>query len=491
MGETLGLTQRSWFDRLWAGIADRGRAFASVPGGDVAGVERAQRLAASLISERGEASGAAVARELIACLAALPAEHRLEVLRYIANGFGPDEAKLRTAAEAYLADPAPDRAVKLHEAAEPARQELLRRMNMAAGGTATLVELRRLLLSHIRHEPSLKPLDHDLRHLFASWFNRGFLELRRIDWETPASVLEKLIRYEAVHEIEGWNDLRRRLLPDRRCFAFFHQALPNDPLIFVEVALTKGLADAIQPLLAPPANEAGLPPRDADSAIFYSISNCQEGLRGVSFGNFLIKQVVEELKAEMPKLKNFATLSPVPGFARWLVVQSENGVLNDEDRAAATAATSDGWWRNEQNAATIKQPLLRLAATYLTRSADSEKIDPVAKFHLGNGARLERIDWLGNTARRGLDESLGIMVNYLYDPDQIEANHEAFVHTGRVARSSEVDALMKRPRKARTSGAHDNETGATPMKPQQVKADETQEQDRPAAKAAASIQATP
>ncbi len=491
MGETLGLTQRSWLDRLWAGIADRGRAFATVPGGDVAGVDRAQRLAASLISERGEASGAAVARELIACLATLSAEQQLELLRFIAKGFGPDEAKLRSAAEAYLADPAPDRAVKLHEASEPARQELLRRMNMAPGGTAALVALRRLLLSHLRRDPSLKPLDHDLRHLFASWFNRGFLELRRIDWETPASVLEKLIRYEAVHEIDGWNDLRRRLLPDRRCFAFFHQALPNDPLIFVEVALTKGLADAVQPLLTPAADEAGLPPRDADSAIFYSISNCQEGLRGVSFGNFLIKQVVEELKSEMPKLKNFATLSPVPGFARWLAAQAADGLLNDEDCAAATVASTEGWWRSEREASGLKQPLLRLAATYLTRPADSENVDPVAKFHLGNGARLERIDWLGNTAQRGLNESHGIMVNYLYDPEQIEANHEAFVHTGRVARSAEVDALMKRPRKARTSGTQENEPGGAVMKTQHIKVDEAVGQDRSTDPATAAPQATP
>jgi malonyl-CoA decarboxylase len=460
------VTQRSWLDRLWGGIADQGRAFARVPSGDVAPAERARQLASALLSERGEASGAAVARELLHSLSCLPEPERLDVLRGISEGFAPDPEQLRTAAEAYLASPDPAAAARLHRAAEAPRQELLRRMNMATGGTAMLVQMRREVQAHVREDPSLRPLDQDLLHLFSSWFNRGFLELRRIDWETPASVLEKLITYEAVHEIDGWQDLRRRLLPDRRCFAFFHQALPGEPLIFVEVALTAGLADAVQPLLAPPADGEGRPPKDADSAIFYSISNCQEGLRGVSFGNFLIKQVVEELKAELPKLKNFSTLSPVPGFCAWLDAQCDGASppFTDEELAAiasasgtqtlpakeALAAVLDGeWWQDASRAKALRAPLLRLAAVYLTRSAaDGARIDPVARFHLGNGARLERINWLGNTARRGLRESLGIMVNYLYDPGTIEANHEAFINTGRVARSAEVDALMA-PRRAK------------------------------------------
>jgi len=461
MGETLSVSQRSWIDRLWAGIADRGRAYASVPGKDIAGVERARKLAAALLSQRGEASGAAVARELLACLRALPPDQRLDVLRLIGQGFGPDDARLREAAEAYLADPAPAQAMRLHQASEPVRQELLRRMNMAPGGTAMLVALRRELLDHLKAEPDLRPLDHDLRHLFASWFNRGFLELRRIDWETPASTLEKLIRYEAVHEIEGWQDLRRRLLPDRRCFAFFHQALPNEPLIFVEVALTRGLADAVQPLLAAPPDEAAVNPRDADSAIFYSISNCQEGLRGVSFGNFLIKQVVEELKAELPSLKRFATLSPVPGFARWLATQAEAGDLAEDETQALQATKAAGWWRDDQASTAARAPLLRLAATYLTRPADSPHVDPVAKFHLGNGARLERVNFLGNTAPRGMRESLGIMVNYLYDPDKIEANHEAFALTGHVARAAEVDSLMRKPKRAKSPAPQPAEAEAS------------------------------
>ena len=328
-------------------------------------------------------------------------------------------------------------------------------MNMATGGTAMLVRLRHEMLPHLRADPALRLLDHDLLHLFSSWFNRGFLELRRIDWDTPAAILEKLITYEAVHEIAGWQDLRRRLLPDRRCFAFFHQALPNEPLIFVEVALTAGLADAVQPLLAPPADGAGQPPKGADTAIFYSISNCQEGLRGVSFGNFLIKQVVEELHAELPKLRRFATLSPVPGFRAWLdrELAGETPPLQEEELAALSAepgqsqaealsAALQGEWWADKRAKALRAPLLRLAAAYLTRGAQGgERLDPVARFHLGNGARLERIDWLGNVSDRGMRESFGIMVNYLYDPGSIEANHEAFVNTGRVARSAEVDQL--------------------------------------------------
>ena len=450
-------TERSWLDRLWGGIADQGRLFARVPGGDVTGAERAGQLAQALLSERGEASGAAVARELLECLRALPEADRLRALHRMGETFAPDDAPLRQAAEAYLAEPGPETASRLHGAAEPPRQELLRRMNMAPGGTATLVELRREMLPHLSGDPALRLLDSDLLHLFTSWFNRGFLQLRRIDWDTSAAVLERLITYEAVHEIDGWTDLRRRLLADRRCFAFFHQALPNEPLIFVEVALTAGLADAVQPLLAPPADGVGRPPKGADTAIFYSISNCQEGLRGVSFGNFLIKQVVEELKAELPQLKRFATLSPIPGLRTWLDRQLEaesppftaeelqafGGEAGLSPKERFLAATDGAWWEQPDRAKALRGPLLRLAAAYLTRGAQGgERIDPVARFHLGNGARLERVDWLGNRSARGMRESFGIMVNYLYDPGSIEANHETFVNTGRVVRSPDVDALL-------------------------------------------------
>jgi malonyl-CoA decarboxylase len=429
---------RSWIERLWSSIADRGRLFASVPNDSVPPLERAKSLTEALLTERGEASGAAVAREVMGALRDLAPADRAAFHLFLATGFDANPEPLREAAEAYLADPSPKNATRLARCAEPPRQELLRRMNMSPGGTAALVELRRQLLHELREEPALKPLESDLHHLFVSWFNRGFLQLRRIDWQTPAAVLEKIIRYEAVHEIAGWHDLRRRLAADRRCYGFFHPALPNEPLIFVEVALVQGLAESIQPLLDT-EHEAGAETRaaEADTAIFYSISNCQDGLRGISFGNFLIKQVVEDLKAELPQLTRFSTLSPIPGFRRWLEKRMAEG---GADAELAIPVSEEGWWQDPARAEALRAPLLRLCAEYLTSPGD--RMDPVARFHLGNGARLERINWLGNTAPRGMQESYGLMVNYLYDRDEIERNHEAFARGGTVVRSGAVDALL-------------------------------------------------
>jgi malonyl-CoA decarboxylase len=410
---------------------------------NAARLHQAKRLAAALLSERGEASGALVARQLHGVLRTLDANDRHGFQRYLANGFQPDRAALRAAAERYLSDATPAAAAAVAQAADPPRQELLRRMNMAPGGTGALIAMRRDITAHLAGEPELKLLDADLKHLFASWFNRGFLELRRIDWQSPAAMLEKLIAYEAVHEIKGWDDLRRRLAPDRRCFAFFHPALPGEPLIFVEVALTQEVPAAIAPLLQ--ADRAPVPPKRASTAVFYSISNCQEGLRGVSFGNFLIKQVVEELQAEFPRLKRFSTLSPVPGFRRWLGKELDKAPAGASARDAVlpAALAQQGWWNDPDASEALRPALMRLAATYLTqRPRPGNRIDPVARFHLGNGARLERINWLGNPASRGIEESFGIMVNYLYDHDSIEANHEAFVRDGTIVRSPEVDALL-------------------------------------------------
>jgi malonyl-CoA decarboxylase len=332
--------------------------------------------------------------------------------------------------------------------------------------------LRKELYGLLARNSALRLLDSDLQHLFASWFNRGFLELRRIDWQTSAAILEKLITYEAVHEIQGWDDLRRRLAPDRRCFAFFHPALRDEPLIFVEVALVNGLASSVQSLIDRDTDEAAQLARaaSADAAIFYSISNCQDGLRGISFGNFLIKQVVEELREEHPGIKTFATLSPVPGFRKWLAKQLESGVLpgfeaslaerqgllqaaglparsgsgQDDVIEALRALLADSAWATRPEVSDALQPvMLRLAAIYLTQSIQLKfRTDPVARFHLGNGARLERINFLANANRAGLAESYGIMVNYLYDPPSIEANHEGFVQEGMVARSDAVEKLL-------------------------------------------------
>jgi malonyl-CoA decarboxylase len=465
----------SWAGRIWSTVSERGRDLIRLPASHVPPLERTCRLAEALVSERGEASGAALARELQHAHAALGAADRLAFLTFVAGHFSPDEARLVAAAKAYLENPGSQLAMELTAAAEPPRQELLRRMNMAPGGTAALIGIREELLAVLKEQPTLKPLESDLRHLFSSWFNRGFLELRRIDWNTPAVILEKLIAHEAVHEIQGWDDLRRRLGPDRRCFAFFHPTLPGELLIFVEVALVKGLAAAIHPLLERHEIESGGTESGAgapDTAIFYSISNCQEGLRGISFGNFLIKQVVEELKLELPSLKHFATLSPVPGFANWLEKQFDReGVETapllhpNEEQALLAAVTmtepgaalkailqQEGWWTEPAFISVLRPLLTRLCAVYLTAPRDGKgPSDPVARFHLGNGASLERINWLGNTAAKGIGESYGIMVNYLYDPDLIEINHERFVKKGVVARSAEVEALLHQAPAANTA----------------------------------------
>jgi malonyl-CoA decarboxylase len=320
-------------------------------------------------------------------------------------------------------------------------------LNRAPGGTADLVEMRADLLDFMNGDKqtnkNLAALDRDVVHLLASWFNRGFLVLRRIDWSTPANILEKIIRYEAVHEIGGWNDLRRRIDPaDRRCYAFFHPALVDEPLIFVEVALTEEIPNAIAPLLAEDREPVAV--ERARTAVFYSISNTQRGLGGISFGNFLIKQVVEELRRELPKLEDFVTLSPVPGFMRWLEKATDLPV-SEEDRPLLDRLDEPDWWQNPELEGQLRSIVEPLAAHYFlkARTAKGRPIDSVARFHLGNGARLERINWLGDTSPKGLRESAGIMVNYLYRLDDIEKNHEAFANDGEVVASSAVKKLLK------------------------------------------------
>ena len=268
------------------------------------------------------------------------------------------------------------------------------------------------LLRKLDQNPHWEPVADDLEHLLIAWFNRGFLELRRIDWRTSALVLEKLIRYEAVHEIHGWNDLRRRLEADRRCYAFFHPALPDEPIIFIEVALTHGMSDKVQPLLDP--DSPVLPPEAADCAMFYSITNCQEGLRGVPFGSFLIKQVVEDLGREFPRIRKFATVSPVPGFREWLAANPELAAL--QGQAGATH-----WWENKKLSEELRAGTGSLCARYLLQAKHRrEPLDPVARFHLRNGARLERINWLGDISAVGMQRSAGIMVNYFYRLSDLE-----------------------------------------------------------------------
>jgi malonyl-CoA decarboxylase len=329
----------------------------------------------------------------------------------------------------------------------------MRLLNLAPNGTAALVRMREQLIDALEHREDLRAVDHDFTHLFSSWFNRGFLVLRRIDWSTPAIILEKIIRYEAVHEIRDWDDLRRRIdPPDRRCYAFFHPALVDDPLIFVEVALTREVASAIAPILS--TNREPLETERMSTAVFYSISNCQRGLTGVSFGHFLIKQVAEEISREFRRLSTFVTLSPVPNFRDWLQRERDNEssqVLTEEDRAALTVLDGEGWWQDPHSLDGAREPLLRAAAWYFLRARNERgtPIDSVARFHLGNGARLERLNWLADTSERALRQSFGLMVNYLYDLADIEKNHEAYAQQRTIAAASAVTRL------ARTAPARD------------------------------------
>ncbi|MGB7252339.1 MAG: malonyl-CoA decarboxylase, partial [Xanthobacteraceae bacterium] len=338
----------------------------------------------------------------------------------------------------------------LHAASEPRRLELFRRLNLAPGGTAALVRMREQLLDAMDHRrDELAMIDSDFVHLFSSWFNRGFLVLRRIDWSTSAAILEKIIRYEAVHEIRDWDELRRRIdPPDRRCYAFFHPALVDEPLIFVEVALTREIAGAIGPILSD--KREPVEPQRATTAVFYSITNCQRGLAGVSFGHFLIKQVVEEVSREVPRVGTFVTLSPAPNFAGWLDRERKNAgsdALDDHDREALAALDDPNWWRAPELAEEVREPLLRAAAWYYMRARNGRglPVDSVARFHLGNGARLERLDFLADASERALKQSYGLMVNYLYDLDYIERNHEAFAQQRAIVASSAVSRLVTTP----------------------------------------------
>jgi malonyl-CoA decarboxylase len=319
-------------------------------------------------------------------------------------------------------------------------------LNLAPDGTRILVAMRSQVLQESDRVARLRPISADLAHLFTSWFNRGFLVLRRIDWRTSAVILEKLIQYEAVHQIQGWHDLRRRLEADRRCYAFFHPALPDEPIIFIEVALTRGLTDNVQVLLDPdsPVFDTSL----AEWAIFYSITNCQEGLRGVPFGSFLIKQVVEDLSKDFPRIRKFATVSPVPGFRRWLAERADS--LSRSPKLApfarALAKLDDPrWTQDESLEAELERHLAPLCAYYLLRAKQGhEPLDSVARFHLKNGARLERINWLGDTSAAGLQRSAGFSANYVYKLPDVERNHELYVREHKVRASREIEALAKR-----------------------------------------------
>jgi malonyl-CoA decarboxylase len=419
---------RAFIDRLVGTLAAATR---------TRGERRAVRLAKllrTLISERGESSGALMARRAVALYNGLDEEGRGLFFELLARDFSPDPDEVLAAAQAYRDESSPATLARLQRVTEPPRQEVFRRMNMAPGGTAVLVGMRKVLQDRLAAHPQLAAVDDDLTHLFGSWFNRGFLELRRIDWGTPASILEKLITYEAVHEIQGFPDLKRRLERDRRCFAFFHPALPGEPLVFVEVAFVDELPASVAPILA--MESAVGDPRKARCAVFYSITSCQPGLKGISFGNFLIKQVAQDLHEELPNLRQFATLSPVPGFRAWLRRQETGGGLAAAPPIRALAQAEPARPPAEE----LREPLEALAARYLAHQwEEGHVLDPVARFHLGNGARLERINWLADTSPRGLRQSLGMMVNYVYALEDVERNHESYVNRHVAVCSSAVE----------------------------------------------------
>ena len=441
----------SFFGELLQAISERGRALLARDrrGEASARSETLVELCEDLLSGRGEASGVARAREILGRYAALTTGPRIAFFEALAQRFGPDPARMEQAVGAWRAAPSDATAAEVHAASEPRRQELFRRLNLAPGGTAALVRMREQLMDSLDHRDDLRAVDDDFVHLFSSWFNRGFLVLRRIDWSRPAIVLEKIIRYEAVHEIHDWEDLRRRIdPPDRRCYAFFHPALVDEPLIFVEVTLTRDIPAAIAPILG--KEREIVEPDKARTATFYSISNCQRGLAGVSFGNFLIKQVVEEVSREMPRLSTFVTLSPVTNFANWLTrerADEKSTVLTEADKAVLAALDRPDWWRHEEIAAQVQDTVMRAAAWYYLRARNERgsPVDAVARFHLGNGARLERINWLGDTSERAMTQAHGLMVNYLYELDDIEKNHETYAEGRTVVASSVVQRLLRPP----------------------------------------------
>ena len=426
------------FSRALSSVVDAGREILArrrLAAADSAAASTALTdLCRELLEHRGEASGLALASEITAAYRALDPVERTGFFQSLLEEFGVDDDAILAAADKYRDKPDHHNLGAIAKAVEAPRQKLFRRMNMAPDGTRTLVSLRGHLLDSLRENPRLQAVDSDLKHLFISWFNKGFLEMQRISWDTPASVLEKIIEYEAVHEINGWDDLRNRLRQDRACFAFFHPAMPGDPLVFVAVAFTDELPSAIAPLLQErePAS-----PRDMDTVVFYSISNCHAGLAGVSFGNFLIKHVVEEVRREHPGIKTFVTLSPVPGFCRWLQKARLQDLI-DESLVEKVREPV-----NQVVTAEVRDALMKLCAHYLLveKSGDLAR-DPVARFHLGNGARLHRLHWAADLTPKGKQQSAGIMVNYLYDLDSIELNHDEYFDRGTIAASRDVSRLL-------------------------------------------------
>ena len=414
-----------------------------------------EELCTTLLHRQGEASNIALAHQILQRYSRKCDDEKTDFFLLLATKFDPDKDLILNAVSHYDAD-SPESLQQLVNAVEPPRQELFRRLNMAPHGTAALINIRSDLLVRLANHPKLKVVDSDLVHLFSSWFNRGFLVLESIDWNSSAAILDKLIQYESVHPVKDWDDLHQRLQSDRLCYAFFHPALPLVPLIFVEVALSNGISTNISEILGPEAQEVD--PEAANTAIFYSINNSLIGLRGISFGNFLIKQVVAELQARYPKLKRFTTLSPMPLFRRMLIEKLgidrsvepdaiSRKLLGDRLDKILKVTSTDTLNEAllqlisspEEHAKLLEQILHTLSLCYLTQEkCDGSLHDPVARFHLSNGARIERINVLANTSESGMNESFGCMVNYLYNPEDVISNHEAFVSQHKIMMSKSL-----------------------------------------------------
>ncbi len=396
----------------------------------------------ALLAVRGEAV-VSLADQVIRRYRAFDTKTRLAFFDFLAAELECVPDDINAAYDTYRTEPNAGTLQALRDVLETPRLRLFRALNTAPTATQVMVEMRAVLIKTLPAHPHLDPVEADLFHVLSSWFNRGFLRVRRIDWTASASVVEKIIDYEAVHEIRGWGDLRRRLQRDRRCFAFFHPALPDDPIIFVEVALTDELTNRIATLLEQEAPADPMPP--VDTAIFYSINNCQPGLRGIEFGSFLLKKVMEVLEAEMPELNRFSTLSPVPGLMTWLKTNHTSPALawleHRSPEFFATLSTSTApTLELVQNAGAS---LETACAQYLTEAKRGIfPLDPVARFHLRNGARLERINPLGDLSDNGLRQSAGVLVNYRYVAAEVEANHEAFINSGEIACHPSVEAAL-------------------------------------------------
>jgi malonyl-CoA decarboxylase len=437
-----------------------------LPEGDIAGLRK--QMQTCLMAPGGEVSARARAAALGQAYLALNKDGRTRFLRVLAEDFDIDHDAVDLAIKAVGHAPDSESRLRaerdLRQCLVAPRVKLLTRFNSLPQGVKFLVDLRAELTPLLENDPVLRGLDADLKNLLATWFDVDFLELKQITWEkSSAALLEKLIAYEAVHEIQSWDDLKNRLEPDRRCFAYFHPRMPDEPLIFVQVALVIGLADNVQVLLDRETPQAD--PHEADTAIFYSITNAQQGLVGISFGNFLIKRVVDRLAREFRGLKTFATLSPVPGFREWFdrMLAADDPQILTADESAALKMTipregghtgedilksvlaNDDWMQNESLSFVLKPILLRQCARYLAQAKrrSGTARDSVAHFHLSNGARIDRINWMGDTSAKGIDQSAGMMVNYVYDLDEIENNHEAYTTHKNVSVSNAVRSLLK------------------------------------------------